>query len=424
MELILIYKDDDYTEEVEVTTSRFSVGRHEDNDFIIDDSNLSRRHALIENFDGVYFLSDCGSQNGTKLNGKQVTGQVEIHDGDTILLGDLHEFRVKLGKSAENQPVASKPKTVSIKSGGGSSHRNNAATVAHQTSGLSVQAIQIIIGVIAVSVVLIIGAVAIILLTKGGGGGGKDTNNRPPINENENGNNGNPGESPQPNNSPSVNQPNDNSTPLPTPDPKLNNLEAAAKQFLLKFNKSDPRPYAFDEKTLAAINAKAEQFRNSTQLATALKTLQSSSGATVTARASDIGMQPGLLIFTALALTDGGKNGNPVDTANRIFDTLDNVRKIIGEGDVDSSLLVAVAHLEGPGTRSRGVSHPMLSRLREIIQDNRAQRNVWYLHDHNTKGGKPGVDDRGYNLAVTIVALGAISQNPQLFGVNASPLNF
>lgn len=427
MQLRIVYKEDDYAtpEEVDITASRFVIGRSADNDFVIDDSNLSRRHALVENFDGVYFLSDCGSQNGTTLNGNPVTGPVQLHNGDVILLGGTQEFRVQLfdpqaEKPQEQASSKQRPKSVSIKSGTTSSHRDKATTSVEQTTGLSVKTIQILISVIAVSVVLIIGAIAIILIGTGVGGRNKNVNTRQ-VNNIDDNSNEIVENSPQPNTSPAVNQPNDNSTPpLPTPDPKLNNVEAAAKQFLLKFNTKDKVPYAFDEKTLNAINARAEQFRNSAQLTAAFKNIQSN-GSAIIARALNEGMEPALPIFTGLALTNGGQNGNALEAANKVFDTLNFVRITIGEGDVDSSLLVVAAHLEGPGVKK---SHPMLSRMRDILQDNRTQRNVWYMHEHKTKGGQQGVSDNAYNLVVTLVAIGAISQNPQLFGVNTAPLNF
>lgn len=415
MELKLVYEDVDYTtHEVDVTTSRFSIGRHVDNDLVLDDSNLSRRHALIEDFDGTYFLSDCGSQNGTTLNGRSVSGPTQIKDGDKIVLGDSLEFRVEFVKPQEEQK--SRPKSVSIKAST-ASHRNQASTVAvQQSSGLPIQTIQILIGVAAVSVVLIIGAVVIFLV---GFGGGKGNTNNQNINiENDNGEvvvENSPSPS-SPSSSPTTPQTNgNNTTPLPTPDPKLNNFEAAAKQFMLKLNPHDKRPYAFpSEKIVSAISAKADSYRGSTQLASALKNLQSNS-ASLTEKAKGNGMQPGLLIFTALALTDGGKNGDPVAKAQSIFDTLLSAQQTLGEEDVDSSLIVIAGYTYGPGTKK---SHPLLDPLRRLPKNTLSDRNVWFLYEHG------GIKEEAYNLVITAIALGAISQNPQLFNVNAPQLTF
>src|SRR5438128_3379435 len=75
------------SETVEVDTKRFSIGRTPENDLVIADTSLSRRHALIENFEGRFSLSDCGSSNGTFVNGKSITGSTELSDWDVLTFG-------------------------------------------------------------------------------------------------------------------------------------------------------------------------------------------------------------------------------------------------------------------------------------------------------------------------------------------------
>ena len=41
---------------------------------VVDDPNVSRRHAEIRREDGAYWIVDLGSTNGTKVNGKRSTG--------------------------------------------------------------------------------------------------------------------------------------------------------------------------------------------------------------------------------------------------------------------------------------------------------------------------------------------------------------
>lgn len=50
------------------------------------DDGLSRRHAMIENRDGKYYLLDLGSRNGTWLNGKRLPAREprELQDGAEI----------------------------------------------------------------------------------------------------------------------------------------------------------------------------------------------------------------------------------------------------------------------------------------------------------------------------------------------------
>ena len=62
---------------------RLVIGRGSECDLILDEPEMSRQHAVIENFgDGVY-LRDLGSANGTFVNGVQVRDAV-LHPDDQI----------------------------------------------------------------------------------------------------------------------------------------------------------------------------------------------------------------------------------------------------------------------------------------------------------------------------------------------------
>jgi pSer/pThr/pTyr-binding forkhead associated (FHA) protein len=64
------------------------IGRSKENDIsLIADLSLSRRHAAITKVDGVYYLRDLRSSNGTLLNGKTVDGMVALQPDDEIFLG-------------------------------------------------------------------------------------------------------------------------------------------------------------------------------------------------------------------------------------------------------------------------------------------------------------------------------------------------
>lgn len=53
----------------------------------IRDPNISRRHAVIEEENGAYYLVDLGSTNGTHLNGTSIQLQV-IREGDVARIAD------------------------------------------------------------------------------------------------------------------------------------------------------------------------------------------------------------------------------------------------------------------------------------------------------------------------------------------------
>jgi hypothetical protein len=64
-----------------------SVGRLPDNDVVIRDDCVSRRHcAILVHTDLRCELHDVASKNGTQLNGKKLAGPTRLQSGDQILL--------------------------------------------------------------------------------------------------------------------------------------------------------------------------------------------------------------------------------------------------------------------------------------------------------------------------------------------------
>ena len=54
---------------------------------IADDPTVSGRHARFIAHRGKVTVTDLGSNNGTFVNGRRITGGAEIGDGDLIRLG-------------------------------------------------------------------------------------------------------------------------------------------------------------------------------------------------------------------------------------------------------------------------------------------------------------------------------------------------
>jgi len=64
-----------------------SVGRLPDNDVVIRDECVSRRHcAVVVHHDLRCELHDVASKNGTLLNGKKIPGPTKLQSGDQITL--------------------------------------------------------------------------------------------------------------------------------------------------------------------------------------------------------------------------------------------------------------------------------------------------------------------------------------------------
>lgn len=65
------------------------IGRDEGCDIRPDDAYLSQFHAKLYANDGVWYVEDLGSTNGTYLNQQRLTGPMELHAGDTIRVGEV-----------------------------------------------------------------------------------------------------------------------------------------------------------------------------------------------------------------------------------------------------------------------------------------------------------------------------------------------
>jgi adenylate cyclase len=66
----------------------WTVGRSDDNNFVLPDRWISRNHAMLQTMDnGDFYLIDLGSRNGTFVNGRRVSVPVILHDGDRITFG-------------------------------------------------------------------------------------------------------------------------------------------------------------------------------------------------------------------------------------------------------------------------------------------------------------------------------------------------
>jgi hypothetical protein len=64
----------------------WSVGRSQENDIVINDPNVSRRHARIFRADNGFVVEDLGSTNGTLLDGAPIDRE-RIEGGDELTFG-------------------------------------------------------------------------------------------------------------------------------------------------------------------------------------------------------------------------------------------------------------------------------------------------------------------------------------------------
>lgn len=70
------------------------IGKADDNDFIVNDPQVSRYHAqLLREENGCWLLEDVGSTNGTYVNGSQVIKK-RVTPTDEIRLGNNYRIKV------------------------------------------------------------------------------------------------------------------------------------------------------------------------------------------------------------------------------------------------------------------------------------------------------------------------------------------
>ncbi|WCB91341.1 hypothetical protein DSM104299_00012 [Baekduia alba] len=65
------------------------IGRSRECDIVVDDSNVSRRHAEISPGGQGWRIQDLGSTNGVRVNGRQVDGPHPLESGDRLELGTV-----------------------------------------------------------------------------------------------------------------------------------------------------------------------------------------------------------------------------------------------------------------------------------------------------------------------------------------------
>lgn len=83
--------------------AEIKIGRLLDNDLVLKDPHVSRRHALIRLDKGQFFIFDLRSTAGTKVNGNPILSQ-GLYPGDVISIADVE---MVYGEGAEQPPSKS-----------------------------------------------------------------------------------------------------------------------------------------------------------------------------------------------------------------------------------------------------------------------------------------------------------------------------
>jgi hypothetical protein len=86
---------------------RLSIGKDAQNDLVLDDDRaVSRVHARLEHLTPGWCVTDLGSTNGTRVNGKSIAEPRMLLDGDEILVG---RTRLLLHDPSSRRDVTTEP---------------------------------------------------------------------------------------------------------------------------------------------------------------------------------------------------------------------------------------------------------------------------------------------------------------------------
>lgn len=78
-----------------------TIGRHPDNLLPILSESASSYHATLSHRDGLWFVQDLGSSNGTRVNGAPIE-EAQITDGDRLQFGDVQVIYYENDTDAQN----------------------------------------------------------------------------------------------------------------------------------------------------------------------------------------------------------------------------------------------------------------------------------------------------------------------------------
>jgi hypothetical protein len=96
---IIVTRDGETVAEYELTERQYVIGRTELADILIEDSYVSKLHAMLQVYSNAVVLLDLNSTNGTTVNSTTVQKTI-LRNNDIITLG---QYRIKI----ENVPAIS-----------------------------------------------------------------------------------------------------------------------------------------------------------------------------------------------------------------------------------------------------------------------------------------------------------------------------
>jgi hypothetical protein len=421
-ELWLKYRDErGENQRVLVEGERFIIGRHSDCDLAIPSGKLSRQHVKIEIFAEFFIVSDCGSSNGTTLNGAELRDPVALQNGDVLNLGGGLDIEAEL---VSDKPAAGKRPADDDDDdyAGGPAVSGRAGGAAVSAGGGSSIPMGVLIAApVMVIVLLLCGGGFIFFFGTGGGGTGNNggTGSYYPTPDDT------PDDTPTPRPSSTTTGGGPSVTPSPEetntpPTPEIPNekkkIEENSAAFLQRIAKNDPT--AFLKSTeIDIISAKIAGLKGSAALANNIKAVKNNASQ-FQSLVKDEDLKPQFLAVAALTEL-GNNSGNPLEVAQRMLPVFRGLRVTLANNLADDNLLMIAAYDQGKAGKFKDLRNVLeaLAKKNPSVGP-REIRTIWFLKEQ----GK--ITDAEYEFALRFLAIGTITQNPKDFNVNAEAVKF
>jgi len=429
-ELFLKYTDEKGEQKrVAVSGEKFVVGRHSESDLHIPDGRLSRQHLKIERFADVFVASDAGSSNGTLLNDTPLKDPIGVKDGDVLDLGGFKvvaEFETD-GPSAE--PSASEPEEDQddLDMGAADASLGPGLSVAPQPQAANASnswILILMIPILALIVVVLAGGVIYLLI----GGSNKTVAKKQDdfvySTDDDDGDNKKTSNTSDKVNTTSQTDPSANSNTSDTPSGtngavppgKLTDtgkIEQNGGAFLRRIAQNDPHAFLTGEQA-QRITPKVKQLSGSSALADNLNSARKNASQ-IKSLAQSKNIKPQFLAIAAVAKL-GSSRGDVLQTAQGMADVLDKLSVQLGNEFGEDALLIIAAYGQGSSGDFMRMRNMLQDLANKFPESSRAIRTIWFLQ----KNGK--ITQAEFENALNFLAIGAISQNPKDFGVNAEAL--
>jgi len=106
--MLIIHRGPNRGERFLLNSPETSIGRSGENDILLDDVTVSRKHANIRRASERFELIDLGSLNGTYVNNNSIA-RATLNTGDEIQFGKFHMLFVQ-NRTKQNQTELNRTK--------------------------------------------------------------------------------------------------------------------------------------------------------------------------------------------------------------------------------------------------------------------------------------------------------------------------